>query len=179
MRAGEEPVRTIVVVNTDTGFLRLCLETFCRFGWNVHTATEPNEIDIERIKASVFVIDVCPRRITSLQFLEATRKVHPLARLFATTSNPSSHLTFEVVRAGAECCFGEPVEPTKLLRALVQGDVGGSPETSPLPSLGRLEWDYISRVLDIADGNISRTARLLGIQRSTLQRKLKKHPPVW
>jgi two-component system response regulator RegA len=44
------------------------------------------------------------------------------------------------------------------------------------PSLERLEWEHIQRVLDEHQGNISVAARVLGIHRRTLQRRLKKRP---
>ena len=43
-------------------------------------------------------------------------------------------------------------------------------------SLKRLEWEHIQRVLEEHDGNISATARTLGMHRRTLQRKLQKRP---
>ncbi|WP_197476002.1 response regulator transcription factor, partial [Oleiphilus sp. HI0043] len=48
-------------------------------------------------------------------------------------------------------------------------------DTSP-PSVGRLEWEHIQRVLNEHDGNISATANALGMHRRTLQRKLQKRP---
>ncbi len=48
--------------------------------------------------------------------------------------------------------------------------------TRPL-SVDRLEWEHIQRVLGENDGNISATARALGMHRRTLQRKLGKHAP--
>ena len=39
-------------------------------------------------------------------------------------------------------------------------------------SLARVEWEHIQRVLDDCQGNISQAARVLGIHRRTLQRKL-------
>lgn len=45
------------------------------------------------------------------------------------------------------------------------------------PSLARTEWEHINRVLADCDGNISETAKRLGIHRRTLQRKLYKYPP--
>jgi two-component system response regulator RegA len=43
-------------------------------------------------------------------------------------------------------------------------------------SVKRLAWEHINRVLTGSNGNISATARLLGMDRRTLQRKLSKHP---
>ena len=43
-------------------------------------------------------------------------------------------------------------------------------------SVDRLQWEHIQRVLSEHDGNISATARALGMHRRTLQRKLQKRP---
>jgi two-component system response regulator RegA len=48
-------------------------------------------------------------------------------------------------------------------------------ESRPL-SVARLEWEHIQKVLGECGGNISETARKLGMHRRTLQRKLAKRP---
>jgi two-component system response regulator RegA len=45
------------------------------------------------------------------------------------------------------------------------------------PSLARVEWEHIQRVLSDCGGNISQAAKLLGMHRRSLQRKLNKYPP--
>ena len=45
-----------------------------------------------------------------------------------------------------------------------------------MPSLARVEWEHIQRVLADCGGNLSQAARLLGIHRRSLQRKLSKDP---
>ncbi|MEC7296540.1 MAG: helix-turn-helix domain-containing protein, partial [Pseudomonadota bacterium] len=44
------------------------------------------------------------------------------------------------------------------------------------PSINRITWEHIQKVLQEHDGNISATARALGMHRRTLQRKLQKRP---
>jgi two-component system response regulator RegA len=51
----------------------------------------------------------------------------------------------------------------------------GSPELET-PTLARVEWEHIHRVLTDCGGNISQAARLLGLHRRSLQRKLAKFP---
>ncbi len=46
------------------------------------------------------------------------------------------------------------------------------------PSLARVEWEHIQRVLADCGGNISEAARRLGLHRRSLQRKLQKYPPA-
>jgi len=41
-----------------------------------------------------------------------------------------------------------------------------------------VEWEHMQRVISDCGGNISQAARLLGIHRRSLQRKLGKYPPV-
>ena len=44
------------------------------------------------------------------------------------------------------------------------------------PSLARVEWEHIQRVLADAGGNVSEAARALSMHRRSLQRKLAKYP---
>jgi len=44
-----------------------------------------------------------------------------------------------------------------------------------VPSLARVEWEHIQRVLADSGGNISEAARRLGLHRRSLQRKLAKY----
>lgn len=46
-----------------------------------------------------------------------------------------------------------------------------------LPSLYFVGWHYIDFVLSCVGSNVSEAARVLGVRRSTLQRKRKKTPP--
>jgi two-component system response regulator RegA len=45
-----------------------------------------------------------------------------------------------------------------------------------VPSLERVEWEHIQRVLHSCAGNVTQAARLLGIHRRSLQRKLRRTP---
>lgn len=51
-------------------------------------------------------------------------------------------------------------------------------ESPRLPSLERVQWEYVHAVLDACDGNVSEAARQLGIYRQSLQRMLRRHPPL-
>ena len=45
-----------------------------------------------------------------------------------------------------------------------------------MPSLARVEWEHIQRVMTECQGNVSQAARVLGLHRRSLQRKLAKYP---
>jgi transcriptional regulator of acetoin/glycerol metabolism len=53
-----------------------------------------------------------------------------------------------------------------------------SESTARLPSLERVQWEYIHAVLESCAGNVSEAARQLGIHRQSLQRMLRRLPPI-
>jgi two-component system response regulator RegA len=61
--------------------------------------------------------------------------------------------------------------------SLANGERSADLIPAQVPSLARVEWEHIQRVLTDCGGNISQAARLLGIHRRSLQRKLSKYPP--
>ena len=69
------------------------------------------------------------------------------------------------------------VEANDVLAALLSdhADLETLVPENPM-SVDRLQWEHIQRVLGEHDGNISATARALGMHRRTLQRKLQKRP---
>ena len=70
-------------------------------------------------------------------------------------------------------------QPTALQQALTgRPTVSSTPLAEPgLLSTDQLQWEHIERALALHQGNISQTARSLGMHRRTLQRKLLKHRP--
>jgi len=59
----------------------------------------------------------------------------------------------------------------------VEEDTPTELDLEETPTLARVEWEHITRVLADCNGNISMAARRLGIYRSSLQRRLRKHAP--
>jgi hypothetical protein len=66
----------------------------------------------------------------------------------------------------------------EILAAFERPDGDGPGPTPPYQpmSLDRVEWEHISRVLIDCGGNVSEAARILGIHRRSLQRKLATYP---
>ena len=46
------------------------------------------------------------------------------------------------------------------------------------PSLARVEWEHLQRVLNDCEGNLSEAARRLGMHRRSLQRKADRKRPI-
>jgi two-component system, response regulator RegA len=105
---------------------------------------------------------------------------HPDARVIVLTGFGSIGTAMEAGRLGAAEYLTKPVDVDLLLAALRgEGNAGAAlaAASAAVPTLESVEWEHIQRVLADCGGNVSRTARLLGIDRRSLQRKLSKYPP--
>ncbi len=101
----------------------------------------------------------------------------PQASLVVLTGYSSIVTAVEATRAGATNYLCKPATIEEVLTAFA-GSAGLA--DTPIPndpiSIDRLEWEHIQRVLQENEGNVSATARALGMHRRTLQRKLQKRP---
>jgi two-component system response regulator RegA len=77
---------------------------------------------------------------------------------------------------GAHFYLSKPVSAADLSNALVGGR-RTPPTRAGTLTLARVEWDHLQRILADCEGNVSETARRLGITRRTVQLKLKHGPP--
>jgi two-component system response regulator RegA len=82
----------------------------------------------------------------------------------------------EATKAGATNYLCKPASIDEILAAFGEAEPAPVGIPSQPTSLDRLEWEHLQRVLRDHDGNISATARALGMHRRTLQRKLAKRP---
>ena len=80
------------------------------------------------------------------------------------------------IKAGAVDFLAKPVDADQLTAALIETKRPLPPPPEDPMSADRVRWEHIQRVLAEHEGNISATARALGMHRRTLQRKLQKRP---
>lgn len=112
-----------------------------------------------------------------LELIPRLRQLHPAARLLILTGYGSIANALQAVRLGADDYLTKPADADQLVAALRGQPAATAAQGGAVPSLDRLEWEHIQRVLADTGGNISESARLLGIDRRSLQRKLAKFPP--
>jgi len=102
-------------------------------------------------------------------------------RVVVVTGYGSIATAIDAVRLGAVHYLQKPADIDEIIAAFARGD------TPPLvsvttefdaPSLERVKWEHISRVMSDCGGNISEAARKLKLHRRTLQRILQKYPPT-
>jgi two-component system response regulator RegA len=110
--------------------------------------------------------------------IPSIKKAAPNARLVVLTGYGSIPSAMNAVRQGADDYLLKPADLPRIWAALFSESPppDHAADRNP-PSLARVEWEHIQRVIHECAGNISRAAAALGIDRRTLQRKLNKLPP--
>lgn len=114
---------------------------------------------------------------TGLTVVKKLRALAPAARIVVLTGFASIATAVEAIKLGATHYLAKPANADDVIRAL-GSDFGRTDiaiNDTPL-SVDRLQWEHIQTVLKRNQGNISATAKSLGMHRRTLQRKLAKRP---
>jgi two-component system, response regulator RegA len=123
------------------------------------------------------ILDLRLDEVWSLDFISELHALHPEVAVVVLTGYGSIATALEAVRRGARHYLTKPVDVDQILAAFEAGAEATASPDDPRPmSLGRLEWEHINRVLTECDGNVSEAARVLGLHRRSLQRKLAKYP---
>lgn len=123
------------------------------------------------------VLDLKLGQQSGLMLIEPILELLPNAHIVILTGYSSIATAVEAVKLGAVQYLCKPATVDEILAAFehTEGDADVALPENP-PSVDRLEWEYIQRTLAQHQGNISATARALGMHRRTLQRKLYKRP---
>lgn len=170
-----------LVVDDDDTFATALARSLTRRGFPVDVAADAERArECCRAREYGFAcVDLKMDGETGLELIPWLRRNQPGVRILMLTGYASIATTVEAVKRGADNYLAKPAGVTDILAALQADDGGELPPdgTEPAPmSVRRREWEYIQRVLLEHNGNISATARVLGMHRRTLQRKLDKFP---
>jgi two-component system response regulator RegA len=124
------------------------------------------------------VLDMKLADHNGLSLIKPLRQLLPHVHMVLLTGFASIATAVEAIRLGADNYLAKPVDTQTLLNAL-----SVTAETTTYDAIGeqpltpkRVEWEHIQQVLANNNGNVSETARQLGMHRRTLQRKLLKKP---
>jgi two-component system response regulator RegA len=171
--------KRILLVDDDAVFTSVMARGFERRGFECrecHSARAALEA-CASFAPSHILLDLNMPEESGLVVLPSLIEAAPDAALVVLTGYASIATAVEATRAGASNYLCKPATVDEVLQSFEQG-AAASP--APVPanptSLSRLEWEHIQRVMLENNGNISATARALGMHRRTLQRKLQKRP---
>lgn len=170
---------TLLVVDDDSTFCTVLANAMTKRGFNVscaHTVAQALEA-AEACTPEFAVIDLRLPGVSGLALVEKLRALDPGTRIVMLTGYASIATAVEAIKLGATHYLAKPVDVDEIMMAFERtaGDAEVKISAHPL-SVGRLEWEYIQRVLNENKGNVSVTARVLNMHRRTLQRKLTKYP---
>jgi two-component system response regulator RegA len=173
--SAEAPLR-ILVVDDDEPFRSRLARSLAARGHEVAAAGSAEEaLRVARsFQPERAVIDLRMADGSGLDVLSDLQREHPELASVLLTGYGSIATATEAVRRGALDYLTKPVDADDVLRAF---HAGGDEPAATVPSLQRVEWEHIQRVLADCGGNVSKAARLLGLHRRTLQRKLAAAPP--
>lgn len=124
------------------------------------------------------VIDLKMPDGSGLALVAELKSLDPHTKIVVFTGHSSIVTAVEAIKLGAIYYLSKPADADDIMAAFQrdEGNVNVLIDDKP-PSVERLEWDHINHILMANNGNISATARALGMHRRTLQRKLFKRPP--
>lgn len=175
--------RPLLLVDDDATFIRVLARALTSRGFRVITASTLAQARAltRQQRPRYCVLDLKIGEENGLRLIPELHTLVPDLRVLLLTGYASIATAVEAIKRGAHDYLAKPVDADAIVRALLDDDDDNPdlepPEAPEQPlALRRIEWEHIQRVLTECDGNISATARRLGMHRRTLQRKLNKHP---
>jgi len=123
------------------------------------------------------LVDLKLANESGLVVISSLKEILPEIHIVMLTGYASIATAVDAVKRGALNYLCKPVNTDEIIAAFTQSTAEQMqpPTLTPVP-IDRIEWEHIQRVLHEHNGNISATARALGMHRRTLQRKLQKRP---
>jgi len=175
---GEEQPH-LLLVDDDATFTRVMARAMTRRGLRVSIAGSAEE-GLAMAKEDLpdyAVLDLKMDGDSGLVLLPKLLELDAEMRVVILTGYSSIATAVEAIKRGATNYLCKPADADDVLTALLSqhADLETLVPENPM-SVDRLQWEHIQRVLAEHDGNISATARALGMHRRTLQRKLQKRP---
>ena len=175
--ASESP--SLLIIDDDKIFCDVLAKAMTKRGFNVHTThtIEDALTQAESVTPEYAIVDLKLSSESGLVLVEKLKALDPGTRIVMLTGYASIATAVEAIKLGATHYLAKPVDADEIMTAFerTSGETDTQISANPL-SVGRLEWEYIHRILTENDNNISVTARILNMHRRTLQRKLAKKP---
>jgi two-component system response regulator RegA len=179
------PNPSILLVDDDERFRSRMARAFSDRGYEAHEA-DGYEAAVAIASTESTELAVVDLRMPGKSGLEVVRELHRIdsaTKIIVLTGYGSIATALQAVRLGATHYLTKPADVDEIIasfdrEAVTPDPVAASPEGESVqtPSLARVEWEHIQRVLTDCGGNITKASERLGIHRRSLQRKLAKFP---
>lgn len=175
------PPRVLVIDDDEVFRTRLC-RAFAHRNWEARAAAGGEEALalVGGQNPHLALVDLRMPGMDGLDLVEKLRAADSSMTIIVLTGYGSIPTAISAMKRGADYYLSKPADADQILAAYEKLQAPGDAFPSSLaeaPSLARVEWEHMQRVLTDSGGNISQAARALGIHRRSLQRKLSKYPP--
>ncbi|MDO3382761.1 response regulator transcription factor [Gilvimarinus algae] len=167
-----------LIVDDDLTFCEILQRSLIRRGFTADVANNSSQA-YQQVENNHYEKAIVDLKIGSESGLNVVAEL--LARqadleVVVLTGYSSIATAVQAIKAGARNYLCKPADADEILAAFAED----RPQPMAIPdqplSVDRMAWEHIQKVLAAHDGNISATARALGMHRRTLQRKLNKRP---
>ena len=168
---------TGLLVDDDALYVQTLQRSLLKRG--VESVSAANATDALRVAGEqpldFALIDLRLATESGLDLIKPLRQAQPWLRIVLMTGYASVATAVEAIKRGANDYLLKPTTVDTILRTL-SATAEMPPEPQTMTPLSRLEWEHIHQALAETNGNVSAAARLLGMHRRSLQRKLAKRP---
>ena len=176
-----EEKRSVLVVDDDDVFRTRLVRAFAERGLDARGAdcAAAAVTSASADSPELAVVDLRMPDRSGLEVVRELKAIDPATSVVILTGYGSIATALEAVRLGATHYLTKPADADEILAAFDRPNrpADSTPDVDrETPSLARAEWEHIQRVLTDCNGNLSQAARLLGLHRRSLQRKLSKRP---
>ncbi|MEP4889464.1 MAG: response regulator [Aliiglaciecola sp.] len=170
----------LLLIEDEQSFAGILLRRLTHHGYECEHADTVDKglVLAKQSLPSHLILDLKVGTQSGLSILPQLRELLPDARIILLTGYASIATAVEAIKAGADDYLSKPVDSKTLLAMLAGDNATEAASDTNIMSPARLEWEHIQQVLKANKGNISATARQLGMHRRTLQRKLVKKPRI-
>jgi two-component system response regulator RegA len=170
----------ILCVDDDQIFRTRLVRALTQRGYEVYQAANAEEgmVLAKRHQPERAIVDMRMPGMGGLDLIDELARIDPDIDIIVLTGYGSIPTAVEAVRRGARDYLTKPVDTEQILQTFERDPEAGADVPDTTPSLARVEWEHIQRILVDCGNNISQAARKLGIHRRSLQRKLGKLPPL-
>jgi len=168
-----------LIVDDDPTLAGMLERVLQRRGFSTASASDVSQA-LQLLTSTTFekaIVDLKLGSDSGLQLINELKLRQPTLAIVMLTGYSSISTAVEAVKLGAVNYLCKPADADEVLAAFNENNepMPAEPSYTPL-SVDRLEWEHIQKILLDNNGNISATARALGMHRRTLQRKLHKRP---
>jgi two-component system response regulator RegA len=170
---------SVLVVDDDQPFRTRLARGLAERGFDVRTAGNAEEAlsSASDEAPEIALVDLRMPGESGLELIGGLKKIDRTIRVIVLTGWGSVGTAVDAMKRGAEHYLQKPITIDAVVAALTGEETDGAAPGDEYLSLGRLEWEYLQRVMAECDDNVSEAARRLHMHRRSLQRRLQKRPP--